>query len=200
MEIDRNTKNLDQLASRDISVVSGGATVGEVAAGAADAAWLVVTGPDEQPLGLLSRARLARADDDRQQVIDLITRPVIVLPAHLPVAAALRSWTFHDLKNELADLDGVILVDHDDTPVAALPGQDVDRYLPPAAARLALLTYVDTGLPGPITNIGRIVRLCRFVGQPARTKCAAVRSFSAKPATPPDCDNPHRLRPHAFKW
>jgi hypothetical protein len=193
----RDAPTLAQLASRDISIASASATAGDAAAAAGDVAWLVVTDVDQQPIGIISGARLARASD-RQQVGELIRHPAIVLPANLSVAESLRSWPFHDLKNELADLDGVIVVADDNSPVGVWAGAGLDRRLPPSAVRG--VGYADTGLPGPISNIGRIIRICRFIELPARTACAAVRSFSTKPVPLPACQNPRPLTPHEFKW
>jgi hypothetical protein len=195
--MDQDAPTLAQLASREISIAPGSATVGDAAAAAGEVAWLVVTDVDQQPIGIISGSRLARASD-RQQVGELIRHPAIVLPANLSVAESLRSWPFHDLKNELADLDGVIVVADDNSPVGVWAGASLDRRLPPPLVRG--VGYADTGLPGPISNIGRIVRICRFMELPARTACAAVRSFSTKPVPLPACQNPRPLTPHEFKW
>lgn len=196
--MDQDAQTLAQLASRDISIVSASAAVGDTAAAAGDVAWLVVTDGDQQPIGIISDDRLARASG-RQQVSDLIKRPGIVLPSNLSVTEALRSWPFHDLKNELTDLDGVIVVADDNSPFGVWAGRDLNKYLPPPTVRGGI-GYADTGLPGPISNIGRIIRICRFIEQPARKACATARSFSAKPASLPACQNPAQLTPHEFKW
>ena len=195
--MDQDATTLAQLASRDISVAPASATAGDAAAAAGEKAWLVVTDVDQQPIGIISRSALARASAG-QQVGELIRHPAIELPAHLPLAQSLRSWPVHDLENELADLDGVIVVADDNSPVGVWAGASLDRRLPPPLVRG--VGYADTGLPGPISNIGRIVRICRFMELPARTACAAVRSFSTKPVPLPACQNPRPLTPHEFKW
>lgn len=195
--MNQDAQMLAQVASRDISIVSASVTVGDAAAAAGEVAWLVVTDSDQQPIGIIGGNRLARASD-RQQIGDLIKHPAIVLPANLSVAESLRSWPFHDLKSELADLDGVIVVADDSSPVGVWAGRDLDQHLPPLVRRG--VGYADTGLPGPISNIGRIIRICRFIEQPARKPCATPRSFSTKPAPMPACKNPWRLTAHDFEW
>jgi hypothetical protein len=195
--MDERARKLADLASRDISTVSGSATVRDTRANAADVSWVVVT-DDEQPVGVVSRKRLARAEDD-QRIGDLIGHPAIVLPAHLSVAESLRSWSFHDLMHELTELDGVIVLADDDSPIGVWAGPDLDRFLPKVITR-GSNSFSDTGLPGGITGIGRLIRLCRFIEQPTHTACAARRSFSAKPVPLPACKNPLQLTPHNFGW
>jgi hypothetical protein len=202
MTMDQDAPTLAEVASDDISIAPASATVGAAAAAAGDKAWLVVTDVDQQPIGIISGRRLARAsggEQEGQQVGELIRHPAIVLPSGLSVTESLRAWPFHDLKNDLADLDGVIVVAPDNSPVGVWAGKDLDRRLPLPVVR-GSVGYADTGLPGPISNIGRIIRICRFIELPARTACAAVRSFSAKPVPLPACQNPRPLTPHEFKW
>jgi hypothetical protein len=201
--MDQDAPTLAQLANRDISIAPASATVGDAAAAApaGGVAWLVVTDVERQPIGSDSGAQRARARAGQQiglQVGELIRHPAIVLPANLSVAESLRSWPFHDLKNELADLAGVIVVADDNSPLGVWADDSLDQRLPPRLVRGP--GYADTGLPGPISNIGRIIRVCRFIEVPARTACSAVRSFSTKPVPLPACQNPRPLTPHEFKW
>lgn len=193
MSLDREL--LADAATDSFTSVPGSAAAGEAAAQASGTEWVVVTDTNRNPVGLLRRTQLERADE-RQRVEEIVKRPVIILPEHLPLAESLETWAFHEFAGALTELDGIIVVADDDRPVGVLAGSPLNRYVLTARGP----SSIDTGLRGTINNIGRIARSCQFADQAPARKCTARRSFSRPPAMMPDCENPDQLTPHLFDW
>lgn len=193
MSLDREL--LADVASDSVTSIPSSAVVREAAAQASGTEWVVVTDTNSNPVGLLRRTDLERADD-RQRVGEMVKRPIIILPEHLPLAESLETWALHEFAGALTELDGIIAVGDDDRPVGVLAGSLLNRYVLTTRGP----SSIDTGLRGTINNIGRIVRSCQFTDQAAARKCTARRSFSRPPAMMPDCKNPDQLAPHAFGW
>lgn len=193
MSLDR--KLLGDVVSGSFTSVPSSAAAGEAAAQSSGKEWVVVTGTDRSPVGLLRRTQLERADE-RQRVEEIVKRPIVILPGHLPLAESLETWAFREFAGAVTELDGIVVVGDDDRPVGVLAGSPLNLY------RLSTRGpgSIDTGLRGTIDNIGRIVRGCQFTDQASARKCAARRSFSKPPAMMPDCKNPDQLTPHLFGW
>lgn len=186
---------LVEVASKSFTSAPGSAVVREAAAQASGSEWVVVTDADGNPVGLLRRTDLERADD-RQRVGELVKRPIIILPEDQPLAESLETWALHEFAGALTELDGIIAVSHDDRPAGVLGGSLLNRYVLTTRGS----SSIDTSMGGTINNIGRIVRSCQFTDQAAARKCTARRSFSRPQAMMPDCKNPDHLTPHAFDW
>lgn len=193
MSLDREL--LADVVSRSFTSVPGSAAVGEAAAQASGMEWVVVTDTDRNPVGLLRRTELERADE-RQRVEEIVKRPVIILPENLPLTESLETWAFHEFAGALTELDGIIAVGGGDRPVGVLAGSPLNRYVLTTRGP----SSIDTSLRGTINNIGRIVRSCQFADQASARKCTARASFSKLPTKMPDCENPDLLTPHRFGW
>jgi hypothetical protein len=193
------TVSLDQrladVASDSFTSVPGSATAGEAAARAGGTEWVVVTGTGRDPVGLLRRTELERADE-RQRVEEFVERPVIVLPGHLSVGDSLATWACHEFEGAFTELDGIIAVADDDRPVGVFAGSPLLAY----AVTTRGGSSVDTGLGGIIDNLGRIIRTCRFTDLALVRKCPYRRSFSVRPVVMPGCKNPDHLAAHRFGW
>jgi CBS domain-containing protein len=195
--MNQGSRQLSEVADHNIVFIPDASSVGDAAA-VAEAAGaskiVVVTDSADRPVGLLNRRQLASADE-QQQVADLISRPVVLLPAHLTVAEALRSWPLAEF--DALEFAGVVVTDGDRT--VGVWGSDQFAAFIATRVRSGAIPS-DTGLGGGIISIGLLVRDCGFADATFGKLCAARRTFAAKPNPLPACDNPKTLTPHTFGW
>jgi hypothetical protein len=199
MDSGQVNQRLIDVASHDVVTFERQTRVGTIQSSGLTSDWLVVKGPDERPLGLLSRIAIQGADA-AQEVGDLVDTPVVVLPARFEIESLAEIWQFQ--QPDRIDISGVVVVsDEDDRhTVAVWAGTSFKARLLTMGVRDAGVGgAIETALGG-IIDIGYISRLCKYqaVGQDER--CRALHLFPSKPATMPDCENPRQLPAHEFAW
>jgi hypothetical protein len=190
---------LIDVASPDLVTFERQTRVDEIGSSDLTSDWLVVRGPDQRPFGLLSRSVIQGADA-AQELGDLVDTPVVVLPARFDIDSLVEAWQFQ--QPDRIDISGVIVVsDEDDrAPVAVWAGPSFKARLLTMGVRAAGAGgAIDTALGGTI-DIGYISRLCKYQAAGGVERCGAPRLFPSKPATMPDCQNPHQLAAHKFAW
>lgn len=185
--------------------VRGIQSAGDVLTEAEDAAWLVVVGENDRPLGVLSRGELAGTDPAERIDSVLVARSVpatLIVEPDAEVEDPRLPVVLGSLQGELPRVvvwggaGGARVLGIEE--LAAAFGVDPAALARAAKGFMEIGPPVGPGLPGP-SKIGVIVRQCRFE-QPPHGACGATQEFERKPQVMPACSNPRGLVPHDFVW
>jgi CBS domain-containing protein len=190
--MDLKFKRLDEVATKQIRSVPAGATVSDALAASGDAHWVVLTGVDQRPVGLVPAADLHEADGT-QKVSSLFSGPLVVQRGRSTVAEAVRDARFTAHEGMLTEIRGLVVVTDDGTePIGVWSGPDFNQFLV-AGVR----GFIDTQLGG-VVGIDNLVQRCRFA-EDGKT-CSSTQEFAEMPDEMPDCANPDKLTDHKFVW
>jgi hypothetical protein len=188
-------RRLGHEASTDFVVVPETASVAD--ARAAGAAWAVITDAGSRPARLVSAAELARLPGE-YPVGGARARPVLVLPAGLPVSYVTRTAQFARGQGGLLNIGGIVVYDESPAkPAGVWAGPSFQDFMLPLALEFPSARTFDPTLPGRI-SIPPVERACAFTE--AAVVCGSSRKFDQLPDDMPACDNPRRLTAHLFTW
>ncbi len=180
--------------AKSFVAVPAAKTVAAALSDAGGARWIVLTSGDNLPVGLIETVRLsAHTGDTTLEQLAAGLPPLIVVPADMELAEAVRSPAFDEL---LPGAAGAVVV-RDNTIEGVWIDTDLASALSQYSGTIRQMSAGDADLPGTIT-IPKVARLCRYVE--GKQQCGVAMTFPEKPDQLPACPNPRELKPHTFVW
>jgi hypothetical protein len=190
--MDLELRRLDEVASASVASVSTRATVSDAATASADVAWVVVTGTDQRPVGLVPAVDLKDADG-AVEVGTLVSGPLVMQPGRRTVGEAIRDTRFTAHKGMMTEILGIVVVTDDGSqPLGVWSGPEFNQYL-----ITGVRGSIDTKLGGAV-GIDNLTQRCRYT-EGVRA-CTSTEEFAEMPDDMPSCANPDHLAAHKFVW
>ena len=125
------------------------------------------------------------------------SRPVLVLPAGLPVGYVTRTAQYARSAG-LLDIGGIVVYGESPAkPAGVWAGPSFRDFMVELALESPATRSFDPTLPGRI-SIPPVSRSCAFAE--ATVVCGSPRKFEQLPDNMPSCDNPRHLTAHRFTW
>jgi hypothetical protein len=188
-------RRLAHEASTDFVVVPETASVADALA--LGAAWAVITDAESCPARLVAAAELARLPGE-QPLAAVRGRPVLILPAELPVGYVTRTEQYARSAGDLLDIGGIVVYGASPAePAGVWAGPSFRDYMVELALESPVTRSFGSMLPGRI-SIPLVERACAFAE--AAVVCGSSRKFEQLPDNMPSCDNPRHLAAHRFTW